>query len=176
VAAAAFAVSEVASMAVRHYLPLLQVHWIIRPILGVAHVENPDHLLGASLPGRLLYTGAVVLAGFVSVRIAAWAASVPRWHTAGIGLLLGGGAANTYEVLVLGSVTDWITFRPLVLLNLHQGFPTYNLGDASIGAGVVVLVSLLALQAWQHYRGPMNGDGLGDGEGGGGAGDGGPGK
>jgi len=50
-------------------------------------------------------------------------------------------------------VLDWITFRPLAAFGLHQGFPTYSLGDLAVASGIAVFISLMLINSRVSSRG-----------------------
>jgi lipoprotein signal peptidase len=150
VAAGVLTASEICSAIVTHSIPTLYIHWVIKPILGISNAPTDEGFLGtAGIVARLLHAGVVVLAAVAWLWLASKVAGTARsrWYRVGQGLLIGGAAANAYQLLVRGSVLDWITFRPLVELGLHQGLTTYSLGDAAAAAGFVVLIGFVLVKS-----------------------------
>lgn len=80
-----------------------------------------------------------ILAGVVSLGIAAWIAkigSIKSLEVLGLALILGGAVGNLYDRVTLGYVVDFI----LVYYQDYQ-FPAFNIADSAItiGAGVLLL-------------------------------------
>jgi len=111
---------------------------------GVVHVWGPFGLAlsfnsgfafslfsGRAVPVTILLTAAVVVIAIVVARVR----TVPQ--AVGGGLVLGGAAGNVSERLFgdhAGQVADFVTL---------SHWPTFNVADASVTAGVVVLVVTL---------------------------------
>ena len=154
-AAGVLGASEVCSALIARSIPVLYIHWMLKPILGIANAPTDEGFLGtAGIVARLLHAGVVFLAAIACLWLASKGADTARsrWYRVGQGLFIGGAAANAYQLLVRGSVLDWITFRPLVALGLHQGLTTYSLGDAAVASGFV-LVSLVLIKSDRTSRG-----------------------
>ncbi len=87
---------------------------------------------GAALPPWLL----AAFAGLVAVGLAVWLTRVSgRWLGIGIGLIVGGAVGNIVDRLRYGAVADFLDF--------HIGayhWPAFNVADAAISVGLVVLV------------------------------------
>ncbi len=87
---------------------------------------------GSALPPWLL----AGFAGLVAVGLAVWLARiVGRWPVVAIGLIIGGAVGNIVDRLVRGAVADFFDF--------HIGayhWPAFNVADAAISVGLVVLV------------------------------------
>jgi signal peptidase II len=112
-----------------------------------AHLHNPRHVLGPfglalgynSGAAFSLFTGLtplVVLVGVVLVAVLCWLARRTQGTlvAVGLGLVLGGALGNLADRLFRGhhgAVVDFITLT-------H--WPTFNVGDACITVGVVLLL------------------------------------
>lgn len=121
--------------------------------LAEAHVRHPVHLLGPlglavgynTGSAFSLFTGdtavLIVLASLITVALVVVATRVRRTGTAvALGLVLGGALGNLADRLFRGhhgAVVDFITLT-------H--WPTFNVADAAITVGVVLLVALLLLR------------------------------
>ena len=143
-------ISEVCSALVRRSIPVHYIHWAIKPILGFANAPADEGFLWTTGDiARLLHSGVVITAAAAGV----WLASKGRgpvrsgWYGVGLGLFIGGAAANAYQLLMIGSVLDWITFRPLAVLGWPEGYPTYSLGDAAVALGIVALITLVLFRS-----------------------------
>ena len=78
------------------------------------------------------------LAGIVSIVLIVWLARLPKrnWLEAcAIALVLGGALGNLYDRVLLGSVVDF-----LVVHYQEHEWPAFNLADAGISAGAVLLI------------------------------------
>ncbi|MHB1776337.1 MAG: signal peptidase II [Acidimicrobiales bacterium] len=118
--------------------------------LAVAHVHQPTHLLGPlgltltynTGSAFSLFTGDTVVLAALAVVLAAvlvaMARRVGRLSTAlALGMVLGGALGNLADRLFRGhggAVVDFVTLT-------H--WPTFNLADAAITVGVVLLVVLV---------------------------------
>ncbi|MCK9871401.1 signal peptidase II [Nocardiopsis dassonvillei] len=106
-----------------HLLGLLELRLTYNP--GVAFS------LGATLPARVI----VALTGLITAALAAYAwhavPTAPLLGRVGLAAMLGGALANLIDRSLDGVVTDY----------LHSGWwPTFNLADAFIVCGAVLLV------------------------------------
>jgi len=155
VAGAVVAASEICSALVRGNIRVLYIHWVLKPILGIANAPTDVGFFGAAgVSAMLLHSGIIVLAAVAVIWLASNSAAVKsRWYWFGLGLFIGGAAANSLQLLVTGRVLDWITFRPLAALGLHQGFPTYSLGDLAVASGIAVFISLMLINSRASSRG-----------------------
>jgi lipoprotein signal peptidase len=151
VAGGVLAASEICSTLVSRDIPILYIHWVLKPVLGIANVPNTDqsYLGMTGLVARLLHSSIVLLAAIVVLWLASQAHAPIRWgwYGFGQGLFIGGATANAYQLLVAGRVLDWITLRPLVALGLQQGYPTYSLGDTAAALGFAFLVGVVFMKS-----------------------------
>jgi hypothetical protein len=143
------AASEACSALVRRDLAVLNVHWLLEPILGIANAPTSGGSLGTTGVGARLLADAIVLAALAVLWLASRRVAFVRsgLFRFGLGLFMGGVAANAYQWIVTGRVLDWITFPPLVAVGLRQGYPTYSLGDIAIASGLAVLVSFALINS-----------------------------
>jgi lipoprotein signal peptidase len=152
------AASEICSALVRAHIRVLYLHWVLKPILAIANAPTDEGYFGATgVSARLLHSGLIVLAALAGIWLVSKSAAIKsRWCWVGIALFIGGAAANSFQLLATGRVLDWITFRPLAAIDLHQGFPSYSLGDLAVASGIAVLVSLTWINSRVSSRGRTN--------------------
>ena len=136
-------VAEAIGIGVRHAVPIARSTWIVEPILYLTHAENNGGWQGIEGPiGRA--AAAVFALGLMAtaVLLCFHASGQPRTFKIGLGLFAGGGLTNAYELLVVGSVTDYLGIR---------GFGVVNLADILGDMGL-----LLAVLTWrpQEIRWP----------------------
>ncbi|MFN3429054.1 MAG: signal peptidase II [Candidatus Sericytochromatia bacterium] len=118
---------------IRERLAIAQ-DWPVFPGFTLTHVTNQGGALSL-LHGHVGLLSAVsmaVIAGLVIVERRR--KRLPRWQTAALGILLGGTVGNLVDRLVFGRVTDF--------LDVYVGewhFPTFNVADIAINAGVAIL-------------------------------------
>ena len=75
--------------------------------------------------------------GAISLGVAVWLARATSWYTAvAAGLILGGAIGNIIDRLMYGAVVDFIDWH---VSGYH--WPVFNIADAAITLGVVVLIS-----------------------------------
>ena len=127
--------------------------------LAVAHLHRPVHLLGPLGLGLTfnsgaafsLFTGAAaVIAPLAAVvvgvlLVAAWRSRSP-WLSVGLGLILGGALSNLADRAFRGhggAVVDFITLT-------H--WPTFNLADAGISLGALVVVVVSLARSRSHHQ------------------------
>lgn len=135
VTGAAFVADQVTKLAVRSTLSADDAVQLVGPV-SIRHVVNSGIAFG-------LFSRAVPVVIALTVLALAWmlvffARSGGR-HAAlapALGLLAGGSLANLLDRLRLGHVTDFIDIR-------H--WPTFNLADAFITVGVVLLLLVIVL-------------------------------
>lgn len=102
---------------------------LVGPWIGLDYATNPGIAFGVVLPSAIqpvligLAFGALVLFRRLWLPCS--------FCRVGIGLLLGGGAANIVDRLRDGRVTDFIVLWP---------FPLFNVADALITLGAVLLI------------------------------------
>ena len=112
----------------------------ILPSLNFVLVHNPGAAFGlfAQAGGwqRWFFIGVGVAVGvFVTVWLWRAARSGARWLAAGLSLVLGGALGNLGDRIVRGAVVDFV--------DLYYGryhWPTFNVADAAITLGAVMLV------------------------------------
>jgi len=139
VAAVVFALDQLAKWFVTGPLDLRAVGEIyLLPIFQFTYTENNGislGLLNATNPvGRWML---VALTGAIAVGVAYWIGKEKaRFDQAALGLVLGGALGNILDRVRFGYVVDFAdlhfgTFRP---------FLVFNVGDAAISIGVVILL------------------------------------
>jgi len=116
---------------------------VIPGLFQIVHTRNTGIAFG--MLGGNGFTGRWLLVAF-SLAIMAlvvtllWSASKPpsREHwtlRAALGAVLGGAAGNLYDRIAFGSVTDFLDFYT----GIHH-FPVFNVADAAISCGAVLLI------------------------------------
>lgn len=90
----------------------------------------------------------VAFAVVISIGLAVWLARLRRvLMVLAVGSILGGALGNVIDRLVYGAVVDFV--------DLHAGdwhWPAFNLADAAITVGVVVLAVDALLKPWKRHR------------------------
>ena len=79
-----------------------------------------------------------LLAAVISIVIVVWIARLPtqsKMEGLALALILGGALGNLYDRLTLGYVVDFLDFH---WSGMH--FPAFNIADAGISVGAVVLI------------------------------------
>jgi signal peptidase II len=69
-------------------------------------------------------------------------------HQVGLGLVVGGALGNVLDRVQHGAVVDFLLFKPLSFLGVQGFFPAFNVADACISVGVV----LLFVDGWIQHR------------------------
>jgi signal peptidase II len=133
---------QIAKAAAREYLPGSGVHSYLGDTFRLQFAQNPGAFLslGASLPQPLRYEGFTLAVGALVVALLGWAllSSRLRWRERlAITAIGAGGLGNLIDRLRFdGAVTDFLN---LGIGSLRTGI--FNLADATLMLGVIVLVS-----------------------------------
>ena len=137
-AAAVALLDQLSKHLIRERLAIAQ-DWPVFPGLTITHVTNQGGAFSL-LHGRVGLLAVVSVAVAVGLVIYAQRRrALPRWQAAALGILLGGTVGNLVDRVMFGRVTDF--------LDVYVGewhFPTFNVADVAINAGVAIL----ALQLW----------------------------
>ena len=64
-----------------------------------------------------------------------------RLHAAALALIIGGAVGNLIDRALLGHVVDFIqVYLPIIPLAIFNPWPSFNIADSAITAGVVLLL------------------------------------
>jgi signal peptidase II len=114
---------------------------ILGDLLRLAHVKNHGSAFGLIQGGRLFF----IVFSLFSIALVATLARLPRYRTPAfgfsLGMILGGALGNLVDRVAFGPVTDFIDMG----IGTHR-WPTYNVADIGITAGVLLLAVLLLRQ------------------------------
>lgn len=120
-------------------LPLFEFREIVPGFFGLVHVRNTGvaFSLLSNLDPRWVHPFLILATVLAMGAVLAYIAYLPCRGAApvGLGLILGGAIGNLIDRARLGYVVD---FLDLYWRNHH--WPTFNLADAGISVGVVLLV------------------------------------
>ncbi len=138
-----FILDQVSKTLVRVYLPLGDFwspwRWLI-PYARLVHISNAGAAFGMLPRLRDIFT---ILSIVVVIAILYYFPKVPRndWLLRlAMGLEFGGAMGNLADRLTQGYVTDFVSIGR---------FPVFNIADASISLGVVIMV----LSLWSREKG-----------------------
>jgi signal peptidase II len=146
IAAAVLAADQVTKALLVGWLPLHGRYDVIDGLLAINHVQNYGAAFGlfANVSGGLL-RWVLVVVSIAAVGLI-WAYAREGWHEPKIviafGMILGGALGNLVDRLRLGYVVDFI--------DVHWGsyhWPSFNVADASITVGAVILFLAMARQS-----------------------------
>lgn len=144
---------------VRENLPF-QTAWLpdwllwLSPYARIVHWYNSGAAFGMFQQGGMVFTvlAFIVIAAIIyyypGVDPADWTLKLA------MGLQLGGAAGNLLDRLLVGKVTDFISIG---------AFPVFNIADASISIGVVVLLLGVWYKEWQEKKNKVNVEKINDG-------------
>ncbi|HET7338962.1 MAG TPA: signal peptidase II [Candidatus Dormibacteraeota bacterium] len=109
---------------------------VLGHFLGITNVRNSGAAFGFAPAGATLFLIASIA---VSIGLIVYVARNPGtpWNDAVLGLILGGTLGNGFDRIVYGTVTDFV--------NVHF-WPVFNLADAAISIGVVLLIATYVLR------------------------------
>jgi signal peptidase II len=151
IAAAVLAADQVTKALLVVWLPLHARYEVVENLFTINHVQNYGAAFGlfANVSGNLL-RWVLVIVSIAAVGLI-WAYAREGWHEPKIvhafGMILGGALGNLVDRLRLGYVVDF--------LDVHWGshhWPSFNVADAAITVGAVILFLAMAQQstATQH--------------------------
>lgn len=154
VALVVFALDQLAKWIVTGPLGINQIgdELYLLPIFQFTYTQNPGislGLLNAHNPlGRWMLVG---LTSAIAVGVAVWICREKnRVDQAALGMVLGGALGNILDRTLHSYVVDF--------LDLHFGtirpFLVFNVGDAAISIGVVILLLRAFLARKDHHEGP----------------------
>ncbi len=119
---------------------------VISRYFNIIYSKNPGIAFSFFSNSSSMGTRVVLIAGSVLIiGLIAWLLVAGREastvNAAGLAVLLGGAAGNLTDRIVHGAVTDflevWVRFLPLPLFN---PWPTFNVADAGVTIGAVLLL------------------------------------
>ena len=156
-AAGIFVLDQLVKWAMLGPLALREVGQIVLlPIFNFSYVENRGVSLGLlTADGELGRWLLVALTGAIAVGVAYWIGKEKaRFDQAALGLVLGGALGNILDRVRFGYVVDFAdlhfgTFRP---------FLVFNVGDAAISIGVVILLLRAFLTRKEQGQGDKPGE------------------
>lgn len=129
VAAIVVVLDRIAKLVVQARIPF-DTEIQVLPFLWLQNGDNSGAAFGIGRNATVIFAAASVVVA-VGLVIYAIVTRMRPWTALALGLVLGGAVGNGYDRLVRGEVTDWVA--------LHW-FPTFNLADAAVTVGVVVLL------------------------------------
>ena len=137
VAAVVIAADQLSKWAVRSRMEIgetVEIHPWLRDVFDLAHTTNTGAAFGMFKSGGALLTVMAILVSAAIVYYNRTLAAEQVWLRTALGLQVGGAIGNMIDRLHQGYVTDF--------LHLHY-WPVFNIADAAISIGVVILVILM---------------------------------
>ena len=137
------ALDQVSKFILARFVPLYSSVPVIPGFFSLTHIRNKGAIFGmfnrsgVKSVTLLLMTASIVALGFVIFYFIKTPAS-HRWTKVALSLILAGAVGNQIDRFVRGSVVDF--------LEMHvKGFywPTFNVADACISSGAVLLAALI---------------------------------
>ncbi len=119
----------------------------LAPYARTLYIQNTGAAFGLFKEAGLFFT---IVAIIVSVVIVVYTRRLPTghwWMRIALGMQLGGALGNLVDRLVFHTVTDFISLG---------NFAIFNVADASISLGVVLLALIMWLES-RHDREPSHG-------------------
>ena len=140
------ALDQVSKFILARFVPLYSSVPVIPGFFSLTHIRNKGAIFGmfnrsgVKSVTLLLMTASIVALGFVIFYFIKTPAS-HRWTKVALSLILAGAVGNQIDRFVRGSVVDF--------LEVHvKGFywPTFNVADACISTGAVLLAALIVFR------------------------------
>ena len=121
-------------------------HTVIDNVFEIVYSRNPGIAFSyfadssSKLVPYLLIAGSVVIIGVIAWLLVA-SRQLNALSAAGLALLLAGATGNVTDRMIHGAVTDflqiWVRILPWRLFN---PWPTFNVADAAVTAGAILLI------------------------------------
>lgn len=128
------AADQLTKALVAESIPIGGEERLLAPLLSLVHTRNRGVAFGIDPGGSVVVAVLIALVLVVlALYLARSLASGPTWIVSG--LVFGGAISNLIDRVRIGSVTDFI--------KLPLGWPPFNIADASITVGVLLLVVML---------------------------------
>ncbi len=121
-------------------------HIVIPNIFSIISSRNPGIAFSFFADSSGTLTRIVLILGsIVIIGVLAWllvsSRNASALNAAGLALLLGGAAGNITDRIVHGAVTDFLEVSlPFIPLHIFNPWPTFNVADAAITIGAVLIV------------------------------------
>src|SRR5215469_6311525 len=121
-------------------------HVVIPNYFSIVYSKNPGIAFSVFSNSTSMATRILLIVGSLLIMaLIAWllvtARDAGRINAVALAVLLGGAAGNLTDRIVHGAVTDflevWLRFVPLQLFN---PWPTFNVADAAVTVGAVLLI------------------------------------
>jgi signal peptidase II len=140
VSAVVVVLDQITKRLVAASIELHESHEIVAGLVSLTHVRNRGAAFGFLSNANLPYQSAIfsVLSVLALAAIAAYALRLPatqRWTQWALALIMGGAVGNLIDRLQHGNVIDFVD----VYWRSHH-WPAFNVADACISTGVVMLV------------------------------------
>jgi signal peptidase II len=132
VAALIYVLDQLFKWLIRANLPENQGISVIPHVLAIYHIQNPGGAFSI-LPNQTWLFVLVALVVVVAVVVVHRRIRPNLVTQIGLGLLLGGAIGNMTDRIVQHTVTDYVS---VYIIN----FPIFNLADAAIDVGVILLL------------------------------------
>jgi signal peptidase II len=134
---------QLSKLAIVKLVPLYGTVTVIPGFFDITHIRNKGAIFGLfNRSGATGVTALLLLASLAAMGIVLFyffrTPENQRWTKAALSLILAGAVGNQIDRLVRGFVVDF--------LEMHvKGFywPTYNVADASISVGAVLLAAIV---------------------------------
>ncbi|GBL18723.1 hypothetical protein LBMAG37_09720 [Anaerolineae bacterium] len=137
VSAVVIAVDQLSKWAVRSRMEIgetVEIHPWLHDVFDLAHTTNTGAAFGMFKSGSTILTVLAILVSAAIVYYNRTLAAEQVWMRTALGLQVGGAIGNMLDRLQQGYVTDF--------LHLHY-WPVFNIADAAISIGVVILVTVM---------------------------------
>lgn len=128
---------------VSHTFPLFSHHCVIPGFLNLTHIHNRGAIFGflSRSPGPLVHyilMGASIVAFFLVLYYFFKTSAQERFLQISLSLILAGALGNLMDRILRGYVIDFLDFY---IKKWH--WPSFNVADASVSVGAVILIFLL---------------------------------
>ena len=133
-----------------------QVREVLEPWLFLTRLHNPGAAFSLLADAGGWQRWAFLAIGIgVSAAIALWLWRQPGghwWQPTALALILGGALGNLVDRALYGHVVDFVqVYLPFLPWRLFNPWPAFNVADAAISTGAVMLVAeLLRPSAWRE--------------------------
>jgi len=127
------------------FIPQGKVVRLAGDFFVLRQARNPGAAFGilqGALPFFMIISAAVIVAAVGAYLL--WARDKPRFYAVGLGLICAGAIGNIVDRVVFGKVIDFIGF---------SFWPTFNIADIAIMAGMVTVMAAMVKETAKNPTG-----------------------
>lgn len=149
-AALVFVADQATKLLARAFLSRERSVQIIGDLVRLTYVENPGIAFGIRVGGGPLFTALIALASMVVLIYLLRSRAEGTTEQVALAITFGGALGNLTDRVLFGKVVDFVDVDfPDFLMSR---WPVFNLADAAVTIGIIVLIALVLLDSSRASR------------------------